>query len=481
MSSTAISFLLLMSLPLLGGNDLLDMVESSDYWKARHVEMTVDAMLAQLDRKPIGDLSDLIKQLGADEFRVREAATKAIRAAGPEAIEQLQKAAAGADPEVAERAATLIKQIGNGAVATAERRLMAIRTLGELKNPVATPHLTKLLDSKEPFVVEYASAAIAAIEGRKFERPRPTLAQRDEDLNLLPHDSQFVVQAGVQERISIAWEEILKRLERTPPAAGGGATRKDFETAFRTLLERGGNVRIDLATVGIAGNMFTEDGFAVVVLRGQYHADGFKREAIQLGLIHARVDGFDVIEHPSNRSAAVILASNARMVIVGSPRGELSIAKVTAALKKGKGSFADNSEFAKLIQTVDRSKPVWAASIPGEANRGVTGIEHLESMTLEVSHEKQADKQTLSAVCKVRARDFGAMKAAIESVMRLRDYLTQVSPGLIADEPQSKSLFDFAASIKLSDDGKEFTFTGQVAEPAELLMMPVIVGRRDVK
>jgi hypothetical protein len=42
-------------------------------------------------------------------------------------------------------------------------------------------------------------------------------------------------------------------------------------------------------------------------------------------------------------------------------------------------------------------------------------------------------------------------------------------------------LFDFVASIKLSDDGKEFTLTGQVAEPAELLMMPVIFGRREVK
>jgi hypothetical protein len=106
-------------------------------------------------------------------------------------------------------------------------------------------------------------------------------------------------------------------------------------------------------------------------------------------------------------------------------------------------------------------------------------------MTLEVSHEKQAgkqtDKQTLAAVCKVRARDFGAMKEALESAMQLRDYVAQVSPGLIAQEPQSKSLLDFIASIKLSDDGKEFTLTGQVAEPAELLMLPVILGRREMK
>jgi hypothetical protein len=477
MSSSALSFLLLMTLPLLGGNDLLDMVETEDYWKSRHVEMSVDAMLSEFDSKPAGDLSDLIKQLGADEFRVREAATKAIRAAGPGAIEQLRKAAGGAEPEVAERAAALIKQIGTGAVATAERRLMAIRTLGELKNPDAVPHLKKLLDNKEPFVAEYAEAAIAAIERKKYERPRPTLAQRDEDLHLLPKESMFVVQAGMQERIPISWKEILKRLDRTPPKAGGDATRKEFEAAFRTLLERGGNVRVDLVTIGLAGNMFTEDGFAVVVFRGQYHAEGFKQEAINLGMIHARVDGFDVIEHPSNRSAAVILASNERMVIVGSPRGELSLAKMTGVLKRGKGSFAENEEFAKLVKTVDRSKPVWAASIPGEMHRGVTGIEHLESMTLEVSHDDAA----LSAVCKVRARDFAEMKESLDSAMGLRDYVAQVSPGLIAQEPQCKSALDFIASIKLSDDGKEFTLTGRVAEAAELLMLPVILGRGEVK
>jgi hypothetical protein len=223
--------------------------------------------------------------------------------------------------------------------------------------------------------------------------------------------------------------------------------------------------------------MFTDAGFAVVVLRGKYRAAGFVQEAKKLGLVHMQVDGFDVIEHPNDRSAAVILASNERLVVAGSPRGELSLAQVNASLKRGKGTFADNQQFVKLIQSVDRSKPVWAATMPGDSRLGISGIEHINSMTLEVAHHGVG----LAAVCKVRANDFDALKHSFTQVIQLRDYIKGVSPGLLVDEPHIKPALDFVSSIELADDGKEFTLTGKLSDTAELLMMPVLVGRGGVK
>jgi hypothetical protein len=88
-----------------GGNDLLDYLPAKHYWQAKSVTVTTENLLAELK----------------------------------------------ADPKDK---------------ATAVRRLMAIRTLGEQKDPNALPALKKLLGSKELFEDEYARRAVAAIEGR---------------------------------------------------------------------------------------------------------------------------------------------------------------------------------------------------------------------------------------------------------------------------------------------------------------------------
>ncbi len=53
----------------------------------------------------------LVKLLGHDDFRKREAATEELRRMGPTALPYLRKAATSSDPDVAERAGTLLKQV----------------------------------------------------------------------------------------------------------------------------------------------------------------------------------------------------------------------------------------------------------------------------------------------------------------------------------------------------------------------------------
>lgn len=480
-STSALSFLMLMTFPLLGGNDLLDLVSSEAYWKSKHVERSVEAMLSELQADDPPDISALVKQLGADKFRDREAAMKAIRAAGPGVIDQLRNAAAGPDAEIADRAETLIEQLGGGLLTTAERRLMAIRTLGELKQREALPRLSKLAASREPFVAEYAKAAIASIEGKPYQRPRPTQAQRDEDLRLLPKECVFVMQAGAERRIAVSWEQILRLVAQLPNDRQRDQQPservKKYEAAFRTLLERSGNVRVDLATVGVTGNIFTADGVAVVVFRGRYHVDGFKEEAAKMGFARTTIDGVDVVQHPRDQGTAILLVSDERLVVVSGRERSAAIEQMIAASKRNRGTFDQNAKLAALVQTVDRSKAIWGATMPTDSERGLLGIDSLKSMTLEVSQDQGA----LAAACKVEATDFAAMKQKLEEIMTFR---TAVAPALdaeVARSPHLKPLTDLLKSLALSDDGTSFTITARAPDAAALLTLPVVEGRRAVE
>jgi hypothetical protein len=476
-SSSALGFLMLMTFPLLGGNDLLDLVSTEAYWKSRRVEVSVEAMLSELGAKDAPDISRLIEQLGADTYREREAAMKAIRAAGPQVIDQLHEAAADKNAEIAERAATLIEQLSGGLLTDAERRLMAIRTLGELKQREALPALEKLLKSREPFVAEYAQAAIASIEGKPYERRRPTQAERDEDLYLLPKECQFVLQAGADQRIKVSWEQTLRLVAQASDIPQPTETVKKYETAFRTLLERSGNVQVDLATVGVSGNLFSSGGLAVVVFRGRYRVAGFKDEAIKMGFGHAVVAGVDVVSDPRVGRMAIILASDERLVLVSGLSGSASIEEMVVAVKRGRGTLAENKKLLALVKTVDRTKPLWAATMPDEIYRGMLGIESLESMTLEVAQEKGG----LAATCRVKATNFDAMQQKLDELMKFRQ-VAQASLGdHVSKNPHWKPAIELLNSLEVANDGKEFTITARVSDAGAFLMLPVVEGHRAVE
>ncbi|MEX2187662.1 MAG: hypothetical protein WD875_12740 [Pirellulales bacterium] len=473
-ASSALGFLMLMTFPLLGGNDMLDLVATDSYWNSKHVEVSADAMLAELRVDEPPDISSLIEQLGADQFRKREAAMKAIRAAGPGVIDQLRKAAAGPDAEIADRAGTLIEQFGGGLLTTAERRLMAIRTLGELKQREALPLLRNLAASKEPFVAEYAEGAIAAIEGKPYLRPRPTLKQRDEDLHLLPKECIFVMQAGAEQRIPVAWDQILRLVAQIPNGQERTATVKKYKQAFRTLLEKAGNVRVDLATVGMAVQISTGEGFATVVFRGKYRAAGFVEEAKKLGLVHARIDGLDVIQHPTETELAVILASDERLILVAAESGgAMARDTMIAAVRRGQGTLRENKKLVALIDGLDRTKAIWGATMRDAEYQGLLGFEGLESMTLQVSQDKRA----LAATCQLIASDVDAMKKQMEEVKKGLKYATALLEAESLAGPHYRPLADLVKSIEIAEDGKVYTITAKLDNAAGLLMLPVVEGR----
>src|SRR5215210_4127102 len=169
---SSISLLFLLSSLMGTGTDLLDYLPSEDYWKAKGVTaVTAQALLKELEApKPGADISKLAADLDSPDFKVRDAAAAKVRAMGPGVIPQLREMAKSDNPELAGRARLLINEIGGAAKATQIRRLMAIRTLGEKKMKEGLPRIAELVRSDEPFVADYALAALAAIEGRPYAR-----------------------------------------------------------------------------------------------------------------------------------------------------------------------------------------------------------------------------------------------------------------------------------------------------------------------
>ena len=169
-----------------GGQESLDLVDTQAYWQLKSVGVTAASMIEELGGAaaaaeaadaaipatpatpavPAIDYDALVSQLGAEAFAEREVAQKQLEAGGEAAMGALEKGVKSDDPEVSVRSRKAIDvirkpvdepQMGqhrrdmprpDGPQAKPLRRLMAIRTIGEMKYKEALPLLSKLTDSK---------------------------------------------------------------------------------------------------------------------------------------------------------------------------------------------------------------------------------------------------------------------------------------------------------------------------------------------
>src|SRR5262245_31879561 len=148
MSAVVYSFVaFVLSLITGGANDLLDYLPSDAYWAQKDVQVSVEAMIRELAEKPAGqDVAKLIADLGSPDAETRDKAALQIREGGTRAtFAALLEAGESPDAEIRRRARMLMQQIGADETQRSVRRLMAIRTLGELGKPEATAALKPLL------------------------------------------------------------------------------------------------------------------------------------------------------------------------------------------------------------------------------------------------------------------------------------------------------------------------------------------------
>ena len=104
-------------------------------FKAKNIEVTAAVMVPLIASEPTPvDVSNLIRDLGSDKYRVRAAARKKLLAAGPGAIPALKKATKSSDAEVSYSAKLILGQLGNAfgfGKALGDRLIPRVRILDE--------------------------------------------------------------------------------------------------------------------------------------------------------------------------------------------------------------------------------------------------------------------------------------------------------------------------------------------------------------
>lgn len=471
----AMGFMEMLMILLTGGapgNDLLDMVQTQGYWDQAGVPVTVQAVSAELKDAKVGDISALVTDYLKGDPGKSQAAAASIRAKGIGAIAQLEKAIKTVEPDQAGMIQGLITQIYSRPKARAVRRLMAIRTLGELKKTDALATLKRLLKSKELFEAEYAQAAIASIEGKKFVRPAPDDKALARDVAMLPAGCGLVAQAKMDPGKPMDIAKALKGAEGMPGGGDPQATIKQLTNMLVIAAESVGNCRLDAITFGLSKEISSKGGFVVIVARGKYDAKAIKAQLAEAKRTKTEtIDGVQVIY--ADREFAFIAASNDSLVIVGGPTRDanvIPVAEMVAAVKTGKGKFDPDSKIGKLIKTVDRKGPLWAAARMSDSYREAPVLVPFDTIT--ASTKKTGQTQTVT----VTGRGSDAEKIAAAAtelqngIRKSRDQLARQAAGM----PFLKPMAEMLGGIKVQAKGATATMT--LSTRASTLLPVILMG-----
>lgn len=263
--------------------------------------------------------------------------------------------------------------------ATPTDKLMSIRALGELgKGEKVDPadkvkvvkKLTALVQSKEPFVGQYAKRSIAWIKGEDPEsRPLPSADLLASDLALLPAESVVVAQLTVDNGVGPSdLGKIIPDLN--VPNAGFDREEmiKEATSGVLQAVQMVGNARIDALSLGVVflGNEM-DNGYFMLVGRGQYDRIGAQLAIEQLVKGEGEEDNFNfysiddtevIAGKNGNEQVVMLLPSDELFVVVFGEPGKdtpLPIAEVAKRLNEGgKATFSET--ITAQIEQIDRSK-----------------------------------------------------------------------------------------------------------------------------
>ena len=404
-----VSWLAAVVMMLSQGNatDVLDLVDAASYWKAQNVQMTADALAAE----------------------VKPPAAAANRAA-------------------------------------AVRRLMAIRALGELKDKAALPLLKPLLGEQAPFVADYARQAIATIEGAPYRRQMPSAENLAADVALLPSGCSLVAQTSMAGGAPISYDALADILKAATPPGGKAQdverVRSEVTQALTQFTGTVGNFRIESVTMGVAGEFGPRAGFLVVIARGLYDADA-AREAAQAVAKKEVEEVEDVGVIRPDSEVALAFPSNDRAILVAGPAREsvdAALVQVLAALKTGKGGLDGDAGMKALLASVDRAKHLWAAAAMTDTYRQAELFAPFDTITLTADEAGG----TMDFLLVARGRDADAAAKAVGQFEAGRqDALKQMKANMPAEaKAMMGGIVEMIEGVKTAQDGAQVTVTASL-------------------
>lgn len=360
----ATSFLEILVL-LLGGanvNHLLDLVSSEVYWKQKGVVVSVESMQEQLRITPAADISKLIAELSSPNPQARAQAARTITLMGETVIPQLEKATKSDDPETSDAAKKIIHDIRTASKAAQVRRLMAIRTLGELGKAEGVPTLAPLAQSKEPFVAEYAGRALAQLNKQPFERPSASPEDRKSDVMCLPAGARVVVSVALVKGPGRTIDEVLADMQlpdqpmfpNGPLPPNKAQIKAKITEEVLKIVEETGDIRLDSLAVGVSGEVGDKAGYVGIIARGEYDAGALAAFLRKMKAKSEAVQGVEVFA-PDNEVAFFTTQSGRFVFTAGASREQLPLKELIDAIANGKSGLGDEKEMAPLLKDLDMS------------------------------------------------------------------------------------------------------------------------------
>lgn len=477
-----------------GGADLLDNVPTDLFWRDQNIAMTVENMAAALKTDPAGDATDFIPDLGAADPRARLAAVDKIMKLGPGVIPQLRESESSPSAEIAQRSHAIVVELTAVKKKNDVRRLMAIRALGELKDPQGLPILKSLADSSDDFVADYVRSAIAAINGEPRAQPaatqpaqtrpaitsspdtqpsatQPAVVNVNPDVWLLPAACRAVAQVRPRGHGPIdlrrAAAGLLVRSNQNPQEVIEQMGRMALAVA-----ERVGNIHVNSLTAGISGDIGDQKGFAVLIGSGRFDSRTVAAVAHSEKIPFKVVNGFEVFE-PDGESA-FFLPSDDRIVLCAAPAGEsYPLAEMIAAVQKGEGELKTSQEMSKLIGSIDTTRPVWAVAQITDSFRELPPLQWLQTLTVVGEPTEGA----LHLVARGQAKDADSAKGATDQITGLAANAATEIRIVEPIIPALKSAEDFFASVKCGSKGNAVGAAADIKDSStSLFMLPLFVN-----
>ncbi len=410
--NASMPFLILMM--LLGGGsgtDLLDLVPSDAYWKAKDVDFTAAAIMLELNSIKPDDTSK----------------------------------------------------------AMAVRRLMAIRSLGEFKSPDAVNSLKAQLDSKEMFVADYAQRAIDTFEGTATTQPSSGVPpdRMKQDLYMLPEHCGFVGQLRMLPGKMFDIKQLVAAA--TPQPNNGGdpqqpdAAKAEMTAGLITMAELTGNIRVEGLTLAVSDEIGQQKGFVVMYIRGKWDADAVKA-AMQTEFNQTMTAGeVEFMKPPGNGQGigCAVVSDEFFVFATGPNAGSVPLEDIGVAIKSGKGKFENSTDLLKVVDSIDITQPFWGAMLVGDNYKQAPMLTAFDNLTLV----GKPTEDGVSFEATGTGQDADAVKSAVD---QMNNIMTEAR-GEVAHASEQNSMIqpfsDFLNSLDLKSDGTTATATGTMKRP----------------
>lgn len=390
---------------------------------------------------------------------------------------------------------------------TAADNLMAIRALGEIgmaedadpaEKAAILKVLTPLVQSKEPFVGQYAKRSIAWVKGEDpAPRPRPASKDIAKDLAILPHTSQIVGQIRMDNGVGpVDWDALLPGFDKGELLQQKHQMLGEINQGIGEVAKLIGNARVDAVTVGATFTGNGDDGYAVVVARGQYD-----RVAVQIALQDmAEQEGDDewsffsigetevITKGGRWNSFAILMPSNEQFIFMmgESDLGlkQYPIDETADLVNKGDAQLALKKKLMEQLEQIDREKAVaWVAmEVPAFFKNQGDISEVFGPFDVGHAFATLGEKGTIDVAWKAQGQDPAAIAETVtylnKEINEGRAEMRRDMERMAQREPAMKALAEpivkMIDSLHVESSGK--TMTGGVQLPGNFgTIMPMMM------